>query len=374
MASGKGQGDSSDFTFLRRDLETGELKWRSAAFRTLLDRGPLDELLAAADNPIAPRIETPLSAAMPVTALTTAFDQQTMVVMDRIGRAVAFDLESGRVLWKSGGIMPRIHAIALEAGTLLVAGADGPVDFANPMIDSHAAETMPAVVAIIDARSGQTVTQWTGEGRVRWAKLSPEGFPIIGLDSGVMSLDPYRGSVRWRASGKDLRSTLTGWTLPGRIIVRDEGDRLWQINTADGSVPFDPLDPRGRMNDGFGSASITDLDGRTCIRTRLGIALLDDKGQPQGADSRDSDSPLSFVAVGRDQAVTLSLDGAMDDVSQSRYSLNLYELSSLKAVGGVDVMLPSNTDVGACEAIDGKVLITTGAVVTVIDLTDGPSP
>lgn len=374
LAAPSGQGDASDFEFLRRDLETGELKWRSGAFRTLLDRGPIDDLLASADNPIAPRIETPLSAATPVTSLTTAFDQQTMVVMDKIGRSVAFDIETGRLLWKSGGIMPRIHAIALEAGTLLVAGADGPVDFTHPERDSHASDTMPAVITVIDARSGQTVTQWTGEGRVRWARLSPEGFPIVGLDSGVMSLDPYRGTVRWRAAGKDLRSTLHGWTLPGRVIVRDEGDRLWQISTADGSVPYDPLDLRGRMNDGFGTLNITDMDGRTCIRTRLGLVLLDEKGRAQGADSRDNDFPLSFIGIGRDQAVTLSLEGTMDDVNQSRYALNVYELGSLKAIGGVDVMLPSNTDIGACDVVDGRVLITTGSIVTVIELNDQPGP
>lgn len=368
MAFPRGHNDAADFEFIRRDIDSGVVAWRSGPFRTLLEPGPLDRLLASVDNPIAPRIETPMTPALPVTMLSTAFDDRTLVAMDKIGRAVAFDLETGRVLWRSDGVIPRVHAVALEAGTLLVTGADGPVDFSNPVMDTHAGDAMPAVAVVLDARSGQPVTSWTGQGRVRWAKLSPEGLPVIGLDEGVVALDPYRGTVRWRASGKELRSTLHGWTLPGRVIVRDESDRLWRINAADGAVGAEPLDVRGRMDDGFGTVLVSDLDGRTCVRTRLGLVLLDEADQVVGADAHADETPMDFVALGAGHAVTLNRASSLDDVSQSRYELNIYELGSLKATEAVDLMLPSNADVGQCAIIDGKVLITTGAVVTVIDL------
>lgn len=362
--------DAADHQFVKRDLDTGAELWRTPKVRSLLDRPELDRILAEGDSPVAPRIDTPLAVGVPVNTISLCFDDRTLVTVDRIGGCVAFDLATGRELWRNTAAVPRVHDAVLRAGTLLIAGADGPVDFENRFVDVRSSDPMPAVVLALDARSGQSVFKWTGPGRVRWAQLTPEGLPVVGLDTGVLGLDPYRGRVRWRAAGKELRGTLAGWATPGRIIVRDDTDRLWPIDTATGAAPGEPIDTRGRLDDGFAAVNLAPIDRRALVHTRLGLLLLDESAKPVGIDVRETQTPISFAALGSGVALTLSATGDGDIITPrpSNWALNFYDTRSLKAVAALEVELPQGADVNTCALLDGKLLISTGAVTTYIDL------
>ena len=369
-----GQGEGADYSFIMRHADTGEVLWRSRPFREHLPRTRLEELLDAEPNAMAPRIDTPLDIGEIVTRIVIAIDQSTLVAIDRIGRAVGFDLTSGTVLWKHEGLVPRLHSVALDAGTLLVGGAVGPIDFENRFTDRHAADPMPALAVVLDARSGVEVTRWTHESaRVRWVRLSTEGLPILGLSTGVIALDPHRGTPVWNAGLKELRGSLAGWTVPGQVIVRDELDRLWSIASASGNVEPERIDTKGRMSQGFSDVTIQTIEDAVALITRLGIVMLGGDLKPVGADANEHSEIIDHASIADRFAVTLAPAEEDPDPGLRRHTLHVLELPSLKIVSRAHLLLPINTEIGPCELIDGHLLITTGAVVTVAELPTTPA-
>lgn len=360
-------GDRIDYSFARRDLDTGRVLWESQAFRDLVPRNEIDDLLAATP-PIAPRIDTPLRTSVQVTSLLLAFDNQTMVVLDRMGRAAALDLPTGRLLWRSASIVPRVHDAKLRSGLLVVGGAVGPIDLADPARDIRAAEPLPGLVVALDARSGQEVGRFDSDSRIRWVEVTPEGAPVVGLDEGIIALDVYRNRLRWRSAAKELRGSLAGWMLVGRAIVRDERNRLWHIDSSDGAVAPVPLDVRGRLDDGFGYIRLAPLDAGASLITRQGLAVFDNKSELRGIDIGDGDSPILFGGFGAENAVTLSLSPIQGDGLAVQYVVSVYSNDSLKSLSHTTVSLGVGVDVGPVALIEGKLLITTGSVVSVVEL------
>ncbi|MBL8746786.1 MAG: PQQ-binding-like beta-propeller repeat protein [Phycisphaerae bacterium] len=363
--------DRTDFSIIRRDLDTGQVMWQTPPFRTLVPRAPIDDLLADATREFVPLIDTPLKHRVPVIELSVLFDRRTMVLIDRMGRVAAFDLESGRHLWSSGTTVNRMHDAKLEAGTLLIGGADGPIDLDKPITDAHAADPMTGIVLSLDARTGQALHRWETTDRVRWVGLAPEGFSIVGLNDSIVSLDAYRGRERWRATARPLADSLAAWIMPGRVLVRTEGNDLFQIRSADGGVRDNALDTRDRLSGGFGTISLRALAQNAALATDLGLAVFNPSGDLIGLDTNERDSGTAFSAFGERFAVTLTPPSRNQANGQSAVSLNVFANPSLKIVSRVDIAIGSNGEPGPCALLDGKLLITSGSVTTVVDLPAG---
>jgi len=364
----EGEGDALDYALVRRDHATGQVQWESRAFRAHFEPGMVEQALAGAFADGLPRIDTPLRPGIPVTNLTIAFDQQTLVAADRTGRVLAIDLASGRELWKTETACPRVFSLALEAGTLLIGGSSNPVVFEPREADEEIADAEQALIVAFDARGGQELLRYEPRSRVRWVKLSPEGFPIAGLDSGIISLDTQRGLVRWRAAGKDLRDSLAGWVLPGRTLVRSQDNELWQISTLDGSSSETHLDSRGKLEDEFGTARVASYGEGASLQTRLGLVIFDAKGQTVGVDVREFAGPALYSALGRDYSVVVRPSDARGLIDARPTELLMLEGGSLRAVSTTTLVLGPNADVGACALLDGALVVSAGAVATVVSL------
>lgn len=359
--------DRADYTLIRRDLESGELKWETAPFRTLVPHAPVDDIVADPKHEFIPVIDTPLAHRVPLIELNLLFDRRTAVLIDRAGRAAAIDLESGRVLWADDTPITRMHDAKLEAGTLLVGGADGPVDLEKPISDAHADDPMTGIVLALDARTGQTLHRWETTDRVRWVSLAPEGYSIIGLNDSIVSLDAYRGRERWKATARPATGSLAAWALPGRVLIRTEDNDLVQINTADGSVRENALDTRERLSSGFGSIQLRSMGANTGLTTQQGLAVFNPQGDLIGLDTSERDDPASFAAFGARHSVTITPRRRDAADGQSTVSLNIFANPSLKLLSRVEVPIGSQNEPGPCALLDGKVLISTGAITTIVD-------
>ncbi|MDX2114155.1 MAG: PQQ-binding-like beta-propeller repeat protein [Planctomycetota bacterium] len=357
-----------DHVVICRDRATGRVRWESAPFRSHFAPGPFDGNPDDPQADTAPVIDTPLNQRVPVDQVNAFVDHQTLVLLDMTGRAIGIDLSSGRVLWQRGTTVPRLHDAALEGGTLLVGGADGPIDPAAKFDDPHAGTPMPAVVLALDARTGQTIFRYDARSRVRWTRLSPEGFALVGLDSSVVALDAYRGRERWSAEAKGIAASNSGWALPGRVIVRGGDGALYQIDSETGALRVGGLDTRDRLDAGFGGIRVRELGEGTAVATRIGLALYDRSGSLVGIDERERDDLTYFAGVARTKAVTVSPAPESADPGLAALHINLYDLPSMKLLSRGLVEVGSPTSPGPFALLEGKLLISAGSITLVVDI------
>lgn len=365
-----GEGERSDIRIIRRHLDTGAVLWETPPFRTLFPRAAIDELLADPGKEFIPVIDTPLESRVPVISVTLHFDRRTLVLIDRLGRAAAIDLETGRILWTHTGIVPRVHDAVVSSGTLLVGGGDAPVDLDRPIADAHAGDPMTGIVTALDARTGQTLYRWETEERVRWVRVTPEGFPVIGTEEAVVSLDAYRGRVRWRASARPIGASMTAWTLPGRIIVRADDQSLYQLATEDGAMSDKPLDTRDRLRSAAENLRVRAMGEHAALTTPMGLAVYGPDGALIGLDANERESIAFFADFGQRFALSLTPVAALADDSTARVNINTFALPTLRIVSRSELPVGMRIEPGPCAIIDGKLLISSGAVTTVIDLPD----
>jgi outer membrane protein assembly factor BamB len=368
FAKAVGEPDRADYSIVRRDIDTGQVKWETPLFRSVFPRDMIDELLADPTKEYIPTIDTPLESRVPVIRVSLLIDQRTLVLIDRLGRAAGFDLESGRLLWANPTTVSRMHDATLKAGTLVIGGADGPIDFTKPIRDANAGDQMTGVVLALDARTGQALHRWETQDRVRWVSLAPEGFSIVGLNDAIVSLDAYRGRVRWRATARPLAVSLAAWTMPGRVIVRTDDTNLYQIDSADGAVREPALDTRDRLAGGFGTIRFNALGNRAAFSTSLGLAVFGPAGDLVGLDTNERDEETYCAAFGERYAVTITPSAQPAPDGQATLNLNVFDNDSLKIVTRVDITIGAQNEPAPCALLDGKVLISTGAITTVIEL------
>lgn len=363
-----GEGNLIDVAFTKRDLETGRVMWKTATFRSLQTQNAVDDLLARGPDQQIPEIDTPLRPRARVTEVLYAHDDRTLIALDRVGRAVAFDLETGRTLWTRGDLMARVHGAAMRAGVLVIGGSNAAVDLRSPLRDPGNLATRGVAIAL-DARGGQTVHRADLEGRVRWVRMAPEGPAIIGLDRGIVSLDVFRKSIRWRAEARQVQETLAAWALPGRVIVRRDDGRLWQVRTADGFVRLEPLDTRDRLESNYRRVSITALGDTAALATERGLALYSREGALLGLDFRETSGSILVGGWGENFVATLDRGGENDLDGLNIHHLNVYETSTLRAVSRTGVTLGvAGLDSRPMAMMNGKVLVSTGSITTVIDM------
>ncbi|MEO0716504.1 MAG: hypothetical protein AAFY58_05890, partial [Planctomycetota bacterium] len=107
---------------LRRvELGTGTISWTTDAVRSVLDeRVGGGERLQDGDLPAI--AVTPLDTTVELSSLMLAADDSTVLAVERSGRAAAFDIASGRLLW-ARQLSPRIlYDIDAQGGVALIAG------------------------------------------------------------------------------------------------------------------------------------------------------------------------------------------------------------------------------------------------------------
>jgi outer membrane protein assembly factor BamB/tetratricopeptide (TPR) repeat protein len=343
----------------RHDLDTGEVVWRTPFFAELFSEdGGFDPM-----GP-APRVDTPLERARPLSDLFVLFDALAMVMVERTGRAASFDLETGRLLWAHevgpAPVQP-VHDAAAGSGVVAMGG----LRLLPPEAREADGEAFHHVVVALDAQTGELLFEHKEDEAIRWVRVSPEGPVLVATGESVVSLDVFRRFVRWRNRDEAMRDTFGAWVFPGRAVLRDVNDSLYLIDTDSGRAGA-ALRLGERLNPGFQFARVVPLETRTALATAHGVALWDRRGELIGLDERRQVGQVLAPEFAEGFAVTLGVAGMPIDEDSQGFDLNICDLTSLKAASE-PIAIELGVRPQALALVDGKILVSAGGATVVID-------
>ncbi|MEZ6242576.1 MAG: PQQ-binding-like beta-propeller repeat protein [Phycisphaerales bacterium] len=351
-------GEGGEGVFTKLAPEDGHVLWSvgpiGRALSPLSDRAP-----DAGGGPVgAQRFESPLDGAVSPDALVMALDDQTLVVCDRLGRVVAYDLTTGDELWTRRSRLSWVHDMDVGAGLVAVGGV-------SPGGDADGRWT-PAIEAL-DARTGEVISPIEGvSSEVRWVRVAESGDLIAGLAGAVVSLNVVEGRVNWVTSSRATDGSRGAWILADRMVVMDADSELWLGDSVGGSLRSPELDLGDRDEGAW--VRVHALDDRLLVATPQGVRLFDREGRLVGADALETDGKILPPALARGIIVAIErrepdLGAIAGDAGESW--AHLLESTSGRLMGSYQ--LPLVAEPVSVGVIDGHVLIGMGDATLVAD-------
>lgn len=339
---------------MRLDTATGMQTWASQPFRAVFGDGAGERdprLTVGPDLRGTYSIDVPLAGRRQIFELLVAFDERSFVMVERSGRAAAFDTATGALLWAREDLPAEVYDIAAKAGVLVVGGANAP-----RRVDDNASRA-PTLVTI-DLRTGQPIHEARPDaGRVRWVRPAGPGSVLVGFDSGVASYDPFRGEQRWLNTNAALRDSVEAWAFDDRLIVLDPNDQLWQVSQEDGALRPEPLNAESRLRRDE-PVRVASVNGLAAFATRQGLIVFGPGGEVVGKDA----------SIGGDSSVLSAfVDGRLLTIEQTSVDrqgdLDVHRVrqfdSSNGALRSAQRVLLGASPV-AISALDGVILISAG--------------
>ncbi|MCW5764641.1 MAG: PQQ-binding-like beta-propeller repeat protein [Phycisphaeraceae bacterium] len=308
---------------------------------------------ATAPNP-NDRMRTPLDGVRSVGELLATADERTLALVERTGRAVILDADTGAVLW--AGLLPltRIADCDLIASVLVVAG-----DRERRGPGGAVVESTPALAAV-DARSGREMRQIDSPGGpVRWLRLTDAGDLVAGVQSAVASFDLETGALNWKIGQGSAATTIDAWVVGDRLLVLGEDRTLWQVSVASGVVGAASLDTRGRFDTSSHVYGAATAEGGIAFRSPQGVVVFDARGELRGTDAIGATDNLVPPAPSDAGFVTISMAGTAVRDADGQSLFTVYTL------GPSGVLKTSTTvQLGAVPSrvglLDGRLLISAG--------------
>ena len=292
------------------------------------------------------------------------FDARTLAVVGTQGRAIGIDLLSGRELWSRPRVLQHVADIAMGGGVLAIGGLDAVVEN----------DSIRGSVLTLDSRTGDRITLQQTQAIVVWVEAGSSGSVLCGVIGGLVSLDPFREQTIWRHDFEDGVNAEPVINLPGRIMVKDQHNRLWQVFPDETSAPMIQVETKGRVTGSRGMIAAADFGTHLMVSTTQGVVLVDREGEVVGVDIRDSSGEILPALAGQDNIVTIDMTPELEPDRAGRplnpsaiYPVRVYSAASCRLESTTLVQLGRLQGFMDYALTDGKILITVGQITTVID-------
>ncbi|HYE60917.1 MAG TPA: PQQ-binding-like beta-propeller repeat protein [Phycisphaerales bacterium] len=324
----------------------GKPQWRTKEFAAFFDGGA---------NGADDRVNTPLDGPVRPNDLVVTADGSTLVLVQRRGRAGAFDLTNGNPLWTSTLGLSRVYEIEQAGDHVVIGGTVG----------SKSGRTSVAGVIALDKRTGKEVSRLGPDqlgDHARWMRAVGADV-VLATANGLLRFTPQSGKVAWFTSGAPGANSFAGWVVGDALFVLDGDVNLWHVSLKDGAHAGRPLDSRGRI---VFPVSGTVMGKTLAVASTNGLLVFNDKGELVGADALDGQGSLQtpvatesmFVAVENNQREPASGTGIVSRVFMFAHPTG-------KLLNTERVRLYENPH--ATMVIDGKLLLSEGPVTLVLD-------
>ncbi|TVQ32308.1 MAG: hypothetical protein EA376_06585 [Phycisphaeraceae bacterium] len=357
--------DENGVIISRYDLASGARQWKTPPFRDIFpENETITRRLARGTTGRMPTVDTPVHQDRLLAETLAVLEGDTLVLIERTGRCVAFNLRSGRPKWVRTDSVHVVHDAAAAAGMLVMGGA-AQAARADRVARGAEPEAPPALLAI-DIETGRTLHKLeTVGGPIRWVRLASDGELYVGSNEALSSYDLFQGRLRWTATGEQARETSEAWIFPGRLITLVEPETLWQIESEDGSVRRRPLDARGRLPATQSGLLIRQVGDLVSLSTSKGLALFDRSGELVGMDHRIAERFNIPARLSRDDSITIDVTAHAERRDAGLYTLSYYENTTGRLRQQADVPLGDNPT--GLVLIEGRILITAGDATVVLD-------
>ncbi len=344
------------------DNASGRTLWKSDEFAALF----ADELKRPGDD----RFPVPLAGEVRAGDLIVSIDDRTLVLVERGGRAAAFDAEDGRRLWALSTSLTRVYDIAGSGDLAVLAGVrdeggGDPQELPPHLIslDRRSGAPGPAI-----ALAGSQSVQGAHE-HVRWLRSDGKGRVLAAFAAGLAAFEPATGRTLWDGRRGKILDAVAGLVGDGQVLALDSDRRVWLLSTADGRGPEAPLETEidGQSKVEF-PLHLARVDGRMVLAGSRGVLIYDHDGKLVGADALPPESLLLTPAVA-DGLVAAIVQGPSTDHTEDasdRVELVLLDTSSARVLARERLVLNDEPlDVGF---VDGKLLLTVGSTTFALDL------
>jgi len=332
------------------ETSTGKTVWSIEHLRTQIAEKStrIPDIFARANS----RFVSPTQGQVPTNQLLVVTDGHTIVISDRVGRAMGVDLFSGKRLWQSDLPTNRVHDLDLAGGVLGVCGLSV-VDLA---VQQQRGSTT-SIVASIDPRTGQIIQIIDRFGQLpRWIRVGTTGNLFVATTERIVAINTKNGAVDWVLNDENLAESTSGWIIGDQLFVLDANTDLWALTLSDGAHSSRPLELRRRITP-RGWVRVRSMVDTLVVAGSHGLAEFDHSRQLIGADAIDAPSPMIDAAFGTDRMVFLGSPTAQND--QSIAQLYLLDLHGARLLDTTQLTIPKALDrtPSSITAITGGVIV-----------------
>lgn len=343
--------------------------WKTGSLFELFPPDDLTRGLRRAAGVDVNEIDTPDDGPAAPDDLLAAMDERTLVLVQRTGRAVGIDLDTGEQLWRIESGLSFVYDAQLVAGMLAIAGE------VRKLSPQGAVEEQTSAVQIIDARAGRLGQRIADlQSRVRWVRITESGQLICGADKSVISIDPATSQRNWMIRSPEVMPAIAAWVFGDRLLLLSSDRQLWLASLSTGQMRPQSLDaPRNRLETSRQIEAFAvgpSLDGPFAVATYQGLMTFSADGEQLGNDGLGGlDSMLPpRPAEGRAVTIETVAEGRGED---GLMQFQLYPIETPTGILEGRVMVNLGARPSAMQLLDGKILITAGASTVIIDAPAG---
>lgn len=338
--------------------------------------GMLDEIEPRLADDSAPFV-TPLDGSVSPGDLLVAMDTDTLVLIERVGRIVSIDLETGKALWSKK--IPSMHVYdgAISAGTLVIGGAS--TERPDGRVPAGRMSVLPLALFSIDARKGGTFKDLkpvvsavfnapdaknggpSDRQQIRWIRSLGAGKVLLGLYDRVVAIDAANDSVLWSYDKPSVGRSLECWIVGDRAFVLNEDHAIVGLMVGDGKSPVGELDSKERIQADSTVGVVQLPDGGVAFASSRGVAVFERDGKLIGMDSgvMAGEQAAQLFALGADKVAMIP-----DEEPDRTLDLRILALPSGKLVSSKPIALSRTPS--SLHAVDGRLILTAGGVTMVL--------
>lgn len=356
---------------------TGKSVWKSPSLSTLPGWISKEDPPAPGSRP--DQLNTPLDGIVRgedlLFAISNGPNSGAITICDRRGKAAAFSLHDGTLLWSAATQLSAVYDLEQSAIAQGKNTIDGRVVLVGTIGTQN--ETTPAVLCL-DLASGKEAWRLSGDAldrHVRFARFVPGNDVLIATSNGLMRASAKDGEGVWQSNSQGVREAMGAWLVPGEAKDHSQdacfvlnGDfQLWRIDPATGETGKAPVNTQDRITLPF---SATVVDHHLALSSSLGVALIHADGTLAGTDALDSPGRLEPGIVCENEVLVIE-SGTREQLATGEFMnatrLMRLNANSAKLQGESRIVLFDAPD--ELGVLDNKLLVGQGPFTLVYDFT-----
>jgi len=338
----------------RVDVVGGRTRWRTGPFPSFFDADPEYAGRVLDQNQIPVRITTPNSGMVPLTQVIASMDSRMVALVERGGRVLTLDAETGQPLATVTTPVIRVYDAATSNGRIVLAGLAGPIredGSGTPM------------VLILDAATGREVRRITNLTEPpQWLRVA-DGRIVLSAREGLICLSLDTGERLWVAPDPSGAATREAWVLGDHLFILTPEGQLYAASMIDGQMRDGAIETGGRLNP-FSLISAARIGRGFAFMSSSGLVLVDENGETVGIDSLRAGNTLLPPVPTERFFLTISTQGYLRPDGLRAYDIHALSSESTRILSSRPIVLGG--DPVDLRVLDGRVVLTAAGLTQVL--------